>query len=271
VGGGNFYATPAVAYGRVYLGSTNGFMYSLAERDGALAWRHKTGGYVYSSPAIAPVLGGTVYLGSYDGTFYAFNARTGGIRWTRNSGGKLSGGAAVIGNLVFYSNFSRKSTVAVGAASGKLIWSTNRGAFNPVISDGRRIYLNGFSSLFMYTTPRQARLDNRRRVEYRRSERARSKARGGKPQSKSQRRAAERRRAKQHAANHRRAVAQRRHRRYVAQRVAARRRAVHEILARRAAGRKVCFPSHGQTVCRIPRPPVCFEKKGRTLCRSRKP
>ena len=268
VGGGNFYGTPAVAYGRVYIGSTNGFVYSLAARNGALAWRHKTGNYVYSSPAVAPVMGGTVYVGSYDGKLYAFNARTGSVRWTRDSGGKLSGGPAVIGNLVFYSNYSRKSTAAVGAASGKLIWSINRGAFNPAISDGRRIYLNGYSSLFMFTTRRQARLDNKRRVQYRLAEQARSRARGGKPTTRAERRAAARRRAR----NHRRAVAIRRHRRYILQRVAQRKRLVHEILARRKAGRKVCFPSKGRKVCRIPRPPVCFKRPdGRTVCRSRKP
>ena len=41
---------------------------------------------------------------------------------------------------------------AVGATTGKLIWSIGRGAFNPAISDGRRIYLVGYSSLFALTT-----------------------------------------------------------------------------------------------------------------------
>ncbi len=158
---GNFYATPAVAYGRVYLGNTDGFVYSFSARTGDLAWRHKTGGYVYSSPAVSPARGGTVYAGSYDGKLYAFNARTGDVRWTRDVGGRISGGPQVVGDLVFYSNLGRRSTGAVGAANGKLIWSTGRGAFNPAISDGRRIYLVGYSSLFALTTPAQARRDRR--------------------------------------------------------------------------------------------------------------
>ena len=52
---GRFYSTPAVAYGRVYIGSLDGFVYSFAARNGKLAWRHKTGGFVYSSPAVASV------------------------------------------------------------------------------------------------------------------------------------------------------------------------------------------------------------------------
>ena len=85
---GRFYSTPAAAYGRVYIGSLDGFVYSFAASNGKLAWRHKTGNYVYSSPAVAsvPGAGPTVYIGSYDGRLYAFDARSGRVRWTHNAG-----------------------------------------------------------------------------------------------------------------------------------------------------------------------------------------
>jgi outer membrane protein assembly factor BamB len=232
---GNFYATPAVAYGRVYIGNTDGFVYSFGERDGRLAWRHHTGSYVYSSPAISPVLGGTVYAGSYDGKLYAFDARSGRVRWTRKSGGKISGGPVVVGDLVFYSNLSRKSTGAVGAATGKLVWSIGRGAFNPVISDGTRLYLNGYSTLYMLAEQGRTSAGNLTAAARKRLHRAR-------------------------------------HRRYVARRVAARRRHVHRILARRRHHIEVCFRSHGHKTCRLPRPPVCFQLDDHpTVCRGRKP
>jgi outer membrane protein assembly factor BamB len=255
---GRFYSTPAVAFGRVYIGSLDGFVYSLAASNGRLAWRHKTGSYVYSSPAVASVggVGPTVYIGSYDGRLYALDARSGRVRWTRMSGGKISGGAVVIGDLVFYSNLTRRSTAAVGARTGSLVWSTPRGAFNPVISDGRRLYLVGYSSLFMFSTPAQARRDARVRL----------------------RDPVERRRA----ANHKRAQAERSRKRRVARRVARRERA----LARRVAARRrqvarnrqarrqhreVCFRSNGRTVCRIPRPLVCVKRPDhRTVCRPRR-
>jgi outer membrane protein assembly factor BamB len=150
---GQFYATPAVAYGRVYIGSTDGFVSSYGAADGKLAWRHRTNGYVYSSPAVSPVRGGTVYAGSYDGKLYAFDARTGNVKWTRATGGRLSGGIQVIGDLVFYSNLGRRSVGAVGAANGKLIWSFGRGAFNPLISDGTHLYVVGYTSLYMLSPP----------------------------------------------------------------------------------------------------------------------
>jgi outer membrane protein assembly factor BamB len=235
LGSGTFYGTPAVAYGRVYVGSTDGFMYSFSTIDGKLAWRHKTGGYVYSSPAISPVRGGTVYAGSYDGKLYAFDARSGNVKWTRNTGGKLSGGIQVVGDLVFYANLSRRSIGAVGAANGNLVWSIGRGGFNPLIADSRRLYVVGYSSLFMLTE-KGRRTDGTLTSTERdsRSEAARKRA--------------------------------------VARRVAARRAAVHRALRLRAKGQRVCYRSAGKRVCRLPRPPVCFKRESddRTVCRARR-
>jgi outer membrane protein assembly factor BamB len=145
---GQFYATPAVAYGRVYLGNTDGFVYSYASSSGRLAWRVHTGGYVYGSAAVAQVPGGrpTVYVGSYDGHFYALDARSGRKIWVANAHGRVSGGAVVIGDTVWFSVLE-KQTRALGARTGQLLFKINRGQFNPVVSDGERIYLVGHASL----------------------------------------------------------------------------------------------------------------------------
>jgi outer membrane protein assembly factor BamB len=133
----------------VYVGNTDGNVYSYAADDGALAWRRSTGGYVYSTAAAAKVPGGTptVYVGSYDGSLYALDARTGAVRWRHRAEGKISGAATVIGDLVFYSTLTHHTT-ALGANTGRKVWSTKRGAFNPVVSDGRRIFLNGYTNLY---------------------------------------------------------------------------------------------------------------------------
>ncbi len=151
LGGGQFYATASVAFGRVYLGNTNGSVYSFSERNGALGWRKGTGNYVYSSAAVAdePGIGPTVYVGSYDGTMYALDARTGRTRWSRRAEGKISGGIQIIGDLVFYSTLNGHTT-ALGAATGRPVWTVARGKFNPVISDGRYLFVNGQTSLFAY-------------------------------------------------------------------------------------------------------------------------
>ncbi len=150
LGDGNFYSSAAVQYGRVYIGSTNGDIYSFSSISGKLAWRKHTGGFVYASPAVGTVKGGkpTVYIGSYDGRFYALDARSGATRWTRSLGKKISGAASIIGDLVFVSDLDKRTTWALGANTGRTAWKTHRGGFNPAISDGRRIYFSGFTSLF---------------------------------------------------------------------------------------------------------------------------
>ena len=50
---GEFYSTPAVAFGRVYSGNNDGRVYSFDAKTGELAWTQSTGGYVYPGPAVA--------------------------------------------------------------------------------------------------------------------------------------------------------------------------------------------------------------------------
>lgn len=159
--GNNIYSTAAVAFGRVYVGGTDGDVYSFSAATGALAWRYNTGGYVYSSAAVANVPNGpgpTVYIGSYDGHFYALDARSGTVRWVHSAEGKISGSPVVLGDLVFYSTLAH-TTTALGARTGQVLWHTNRGAFNPVVSDGRRIYLMGWSTMYALESKAEARFE----------------------------------------------------------------------------------------------------------------
>jgi outer membrane protein assembly factor BamB len=156
LGSGNFYSTPAVAFGRVFLGNTDGRVYSFAAQTGKLAWAKRTGGYVYSSAAVANVsgLGPTVYIGSYDGTFYALDARSGAVRWQHRSGGKISGSPVLIGNVVYYSYLGMTGiggnggTAGLSSRTGRRLFSFPKGAFNPAVSDDRSLYLVGYSTLY---------------------------------------------------------------------------------------------------------------------------
>lgn len=152
---GTFYSTPAVAFGRVYLGNTDGNMYSYSAKDGALAWRTGTGSYVYASPAATRTAKGNalIYGGSYDGTFYAWDAKSGKVRWKHKAEGRISGGAAVLGDLVFYSTLNHHTT-ALSVDRGRKIWTIPRGAYNPVVSDTCRIYIASTESLLALKTRR---------------------------------------------------------------------------------------------------------------------
>jgi len=145
---GGFYGTPAIAFDRVYVGNLDRKVYSFSAADGQIAWSHSTGNYVYAPPAVAAVPGVTpsVYVGSYDGRFYALDARTGAPRWTYPAGDSISGGASVIGRVVYFSTVHTHKTFGVDVESGKLVWSFGHGAYTPAISDGQRLYLTGYSS-----------------------------------------------------------------------------------------------------------------------------
>jgi len=148
-GAGNFYATPAVAYGRVYIGNTDGKLYSFSTENGNLGWSKGTGSYVYGAAAVDNVegVGPTVFFGSYDGTFYALNARSGGVRWSHSSGGQISGAPTVVGGVVYFSTIDTTNTYGLSTRSGKRIFARGSGAYNPVISDGHRLYWTGYESI----------------------------------------------------------------------------------------------------------------------------
>jgi outer membrane protein assembly factor BamB len=146
---GTFYSTPAVAFGRVFAGNADNKIYSFGADTGELAWSKSTGGYVYSSPAVAsfPKVGPTVYIGSYDGTVYALNAQSGSTRWTADGGGRISGGVSIVGHVAYFADLDSKSTYGIDARTGKRVFSFPRGAYNPVISDGKTLFVTGYASV----------------------------------------------------------------------------------------------------------------------------
>jgi outer membrane protein assembly factor BamB len=146
---GQFYSTPALAYGRVYAGNNDTRVYSFDQRDGTLAWTYSTGGYVYSGPVVANTrhTGPTVYIGSFDGNIYALNAKSGEPRWVRSAGGSVVGSLSAVGNIVYVAEFSNGSTNGYAMKTGRQVFHYKTGTYTPVVSDGRRIYLVGYSSI----------------------------------------------------------------------------------------------------------------------------
>jgi outer membrane protein assembly factor BamB len=148
--GGGVYSTPAVAWGRVYLGGLDGRVYSFVEKTGELAWSQSTGAEVYPSPAVADTRHSppSVYVGSQDNHFYALDARTGEVRWDRSVGGPVLGSSSVVGETVYVSVIGPKiGTFGYNVRKGKKVWENDQGEYNPVISDGQKIYLTGASTI----------------------------------------------------------------------------------------------------------------------------
>jgi outer membrane protein assembly factor BamB len=146
---GQFYSTPAVAFGRVYAGNNDDRVYSFDIKDGTLAWSYSTGGYAYSGPTVSTTRHSppTVYIGSFDGNIYALDAKDGSLRWSHSAGGQVVGSLSSIGDIVYVAEFTNNTTSGFMMKSGRKVFSYPRGTYSPVISDGRRIYLTGYSSI----------------------------------------------------------------------------------------------------------------------------
>jgi outer membrane protein assembly factor BamB len=149
VSGGEFYSTPAVAYGRVYAGNNDDRVYSFDLSDGELAWTYSTGGYAYSAPTVASTKHSppTVYIGSFDGNIYALNAKDGAVRWSRSTGGQVVGSLSAIGEIVYVAEFTHQRTIGYMMHSGRKVFTYPKGTYTPIISDGQDLYLTGYSSI----------------------------------------------------------------------------------------------------------------------------
>ena len=150
-GHGQFYSTPSVAYSRLYLGSTDGHVYSFGEQTGKLRWSYKTGGFVYGSPAIWR---NRVFVGSYDHTFYALDAATGKLLWKFPANGPISGSATVVDGIVYFATLKRR-TYGLDARTGKQVWTYPDGSFTPVVTDGRRLYVVGWGKVYAFSPRRR--------------------------------------------------------------------------------------------------------------------
>lgn len=146
---GRFYSTPAVAFGRVYAGNADGRVYSFDQDSGDLAWSQSLSGYVYAAPAVADAHGvpPAVFIGSNAGIAYALNARSGNEIWSADVGGEISGAGSVVGDVFYLSDVDLEKTVGFDIGSGDAIYNEDRGAYNPVISDGELIYLTGYAGI----------------------------------------------------------------------------------------------------------------------------
>ena len=129
-------SSPAVADGKVYVGSWDGNVYALNASTGAYLWNYTTGGVVDSSPA---VVGGKVFVGSDDQYVYALNASTGVLVWSYLAGGAVVSSPAVAYGMVFVGSFDEK-VYGLNATTGICIWSYETGSFvdsSPAVADDK--------------------------------------------------------------------------------------------------------------------------------------
>ena len=135
------FGQPAIAGGRLFLGSEDGTVYSLDARTGCIAWTYKASSTVRSAISIDASLA-SVYFGDVQANVYRLDAASGELRWkvqveqhpfARITGApKLYAGRLYVpvssieevggGNPKYPCCTFRGSVVALDADSGKQFW-----------------------------------------------------------------------------------------------------------------------------------------------------
>ena len=113
--------TPAVANGRLYIGSyldQDHNVYCLDAKTGKKIWSYLTRGAVLGTPAIA---NGTVYVGSQDGGLYALDANSGALRWRFETTFGYRAAPLIHDNVV-YAPSQDGYVYALDARTGAMFW-----------------------------------------------------------------------------------------------------------------------------------------------------
>lgn len=168
--GGLIISSPAIANGLAYVGSSDGYLYAVDIKSGAMQWKFATKARVVSSPAVA---GGVVYFASYDGWFYAVDALSGKLKWRFNNGGERRFAARhihgvlpaaeimpdpfdcylsspVVWHGIVYFGSGDGNVYALNAATGAVQWKFKTGDVvhaSPAISGGT-LFIGSWDSYF---------------------------------------------------------------------------------------------------------------------------
>lgn len=153
-----YYATPVVAYGRVYVGNTNGYMYAIGAKSGDVIWAQRAGSYIYAAPVAAEK---TIYVGTYDGFVIAYDAATGSEQWRVDAPGAIHGAMSLMEGLLYFSICARcgstaarpvksgnRGTYAIDVTSREIVWDFPEGYYSPITADDKRVFLTGYGRVY---------------------------------------------------------------------------------------------------------------------------
>ena len=137
------WSSPAVAGGKVYVGSNDNNTYCLDADTGSEIWSFKTGRNVFSSPAVADR---KVYVGSSDDNVYCLDADTGFEIWSYKTGASVESSSPAVADGKVYVGSVDFNVYCLDADTGSKIWSYMTGnevLSSPAVVDGK-VYVGSF-------------------------------------------------------------------------------------------------------------------------------
>ncbi len=112
----------AVANGKVYFGTAENYLYALNALTGAHVWHYTAPNKVNSNPAVD---GTWIYFGCDDGSLFALND-TGSLpskRWQFTTAGRIHSTPVIANGMVFIgSSYNEHTLFALNKTTGKFIW-----------------------------------------------------------------------------------------------------------------------------------------------------
>ena len=117
--GNEFYASPVVTGGTLFVGDESGTMTAYAVRNGRKLWSFPTGKRIVATAAVSE---GILVFGSADKVIYALNARTGTLCWKVTTQGPVTGVPAIHGGNVYIGGSDHEFR-ALDLHTGKPLWS----------------------------------------------------------------------------------------------------------------------------------------------------
>lgn len=125
-----------VIYNNVlYFGDTDGMIYGLDPATGNEVWQYKTGGEIWSTPAIANNM---LYIGSFDRKIYGIDIPTKTKKWEFETGA-TNVAPPIVSDGIVYAGSLDQNIYALNASNGNLIWKYKAGSWfwaRPVIYNG---------------------------------------------------------------------------------------------------------------------------------------
>ncbi len=119
--GGQIASSPTLdVEGNIYVGSEDGFLYTL-DVDGNLRWKKSLGGEIFASPLIAT--DGHLYVGSKSGTFYCLATATGNTIWTFATGDQIYSSPVISDQGRVYFGSLNGKLYALQSDDGEQVWS----------------------------------------------------------------------------------------------------------------------------------------------------
>ena len=142
----SFYSSASSDGRRLFATTRSGKTVAFSLASGKQLWSFQMGGWGYATPVVAD---GFVYVSAFDGGVRALKAENGAKRWETFVPGRILGSGLAVGNLVFVSTLEKK-TYGLDRRTGRVVWRTDRGKYNPGIATDRFYYFTLGGSVIKY-------------------------------------------------------------------------------------------------------------------------